>query len=310
MTHPRILVIVGPTASGKSALGIHIARILDGEIISADSRQIYSDFTIGTAKPSVQERGGIRHHLIDCFPLEKSYTAGQFGIDAARIIEEIAARGRVPVIVGGSGLYLQALIDGFFDGPSAPNDIRERLYERLRKEGGAVLLEELRTIDPEIARTMNYKTVHRIIRALEVYEHTGVPLSQHHHRQNPGPRYNVFMVGLTWTRTALYERINARVDAMIEEGFIDEVRNLNLHGFSQSLNALRTVGYQEVMAFLRGEYPEEEVLRLIKRNTRRYAKRQLTWFRRDTRIHWYPISREIEMGTIAQKIADEFRQRV
>lgn len=307
MTNPRILVVVGPTASGKSVFGVRVAQILDGEIISADSRQIYTDLTIGTAKPTEKERDSIPHHLIDHISLEKGFTAGQFGIEAGRIIKEIVTRKKIPVIVGGSGLYIQALIDGFFEGISAPNEIRGRLYERLHKEGGAVLLDELRTIDPDIARTMNPKTTHRIIRALEIYECTGIPLSKHHSCQNREPRYNPFMVGLAWNRVQLYDRIDTRVDVMIERGLVDEVKQLKHRGYDESLNALHTVGYQEVFAFLRGEYPEAEMIRLIKRNTRRYAKRQLTWFRRDERIHWYPISDESRIEITAHRVADEFR---
>ncbi len=307
MANQRVLVVVGPTASGKSIFGVRAAQILGGEIVSADSRQIYTHLTIGTAKPSEKERDGIPHHLIDCVPLEKHFTAGQFGIEAGEIIEEIMSREKVPIIVGGSGLYLQALIDGFFDGPSAQNEIREQLYERLKKEGGDALLEELRTIDPDIARTMNPKTIHRIIRALEVYECTDIPLSKHHHLQKRESRYNPFMVGLAWDRAKLYERINARVDSMIKKGLVDEVQQLSRQGYNESLNALRTVGYQEVFAFLRGDYSEVEMIRLIKRNTRRYAKRQLTWFRRDERIHWYPISEESDIETIAREVASAFR---
>ncbi len=303
----RILIVVGPTASGKSILGVRLAQILDGEIISADSRQIYSDLSIGTAKPSLNDRGGIPHHLMDCYPLEKHCTAGQFSIESERIIEDIISRNHVPVIVGGSGLYVQALVDGIFEGPEAPNELRQRLYERLQREGGEVLLEELRSVDPVIAQTMNPKTTHRIIRALEVYEYTGVPLSKHHILQNRESRYDPFFAGLAWDRRQLYERINTRVDSMIEHGLIDEVRQLDRRGYNESFHALQTVGYQEVFAFLRGEYSEAEMLRLLKRNTRRYAKRQLTWFRRDKRIHWYHISDDSGIGALADLIASEFR---
>ncbi len=154
---------------------------------------------------------------------------------------------------------------------------------------------------------MNPKTTHRIIRALEIYECTGIPLSKHHSCQNREPRYNPFMVGLAWNRVQLYDRIDTRVDVMIERGLVDEVKQLKHRGYDESLNALHTVGYQEVFAFLRGEYPEAEMIRLIKRNTRRYAKRQLTWFRRDERIHWYPISDESRIEITAHRVADEFR---
>jgi tRNA dimethylallyltransferase len=305
-TNPKILAIVGPTASGKSAVGVRLAKILKGEIISADSRQIYKDLTIGTAKPTETERAGIAHHLIDCYPLEKHFTAGQFGVEAGRIIDEINRRKNIPIVVGGSGLYIQALIDGFFDGPSAPNEIRERLNERLHKEGGAVLLEELRRIDHEITKRMNPKTTHRIVRALEVFECTGVPLSKHHFDQNRKPRYSAYLAGLVWDRALLYEKINSRVDRMIDGGLIDEVQQLIRRGYDESPNALQTVGYQEVFAFIRGDYSKSEMIRLIKRNTRRYAKRQMTWFRRDKRIRWYPVSDESEINTIAQSIADDF----
>ncbi len=306
--HPAVLVIAGPTASGKSALGILLADKLGGEIISADSRQLYQGLTIGTAKPSSEELKKVRHYFIDTYPLSHHCNAGEFGKEASDVVNLITQKNKIPIIVGGSGLYIQAFIDGLFEGPPANPEVREELMTRIKMEGSEALLQELIEVDPAIAGTMNPKTIHRIVRALEVYRTTGIALSRHHELQKREEKYRTHMVGLEWERPVLYQRINDRVDRMLRDGLIDEVKSIRANGFTPAnCNPLRTVGYQEVFDFLDNVISETEMIRLIKRNTRRYAKRQLTWFHADSRIHWHHIAHESEIANIAERVQTEFQ---
>ncbi|WP_262899681.1 tRNA (adenosine(37)-N6)-dimethylallyltransferase MiaA [Rhodocaloribacter litoris] len=272
-------MIAGPTATGKTWLSIELAERVGAEIVSADSRQVYRGLDIGTAKPTVEERRGIPHHFIDELELEVPFSAGRFAAAARERIRSILERGRLPVVVGGSTLYLHALIHGLPDLPEADPDLRHALNQRLAREGGEALYRELQRVDPGFAATLDPTKTQRLVRGLEVYYATGRPLSSFPTTPpEPGFRYRV--VVLCRDRKELYARINARVDAMIEAGLVDEVRALAAQGYDERINALNTIGYREVFAHLRGEIPFGEMVRLIKRNTRRYAKRQMTWFRR------------------------------
>jgi tRNA dimethylallyltransferase len=305
----KILCIVGPTASGKTALAIKIAQALGGEILSADSRQIYKLLTIGTAKPSVTELKAVPHHFIDILMPDEHFSAGDFGDQGRRLIEDLGGRNIVPVVAGGTGLYVEALVDGLFDGPPIQHALREKLEERVKAEGGgAGLLEELRLVDPAAAARMLPTNTRRIIRALEVYQTTGIPLTVHHENQKRDQIYDAIFIGLEWDRKVLYERINARVDRMLEAGFLDEVKQLLDAGFDERYKALQTVGYKEAYAFLRGELTRARMIELMKQNTRRFAKRQLTWFRYDDRIRWYPVGQEAEIAQIASAAAEAFKQ--
>lgn len=286
-----VLALIGPTAVGKSAVGLELAERLGGEIISADSRQIYRPLTVGTAKPTPAELARVPHHFIDELDLSEPFSAGQFAEQAARRIEAVLQRGAVPLIVGGSTLYVEALLHGLSDIPSTSAHTRRRLMERLDEEGPEALFEELRGVDPASAATMDHTKTQRVVRALEVYEDTGRPLSFYHAQRSPAP-FRFAPIVLTRPRPELYERINTRVDRMLEAGLIEENRRLLEHAPTAGLNPLRTIGYREPMAFLRGEIEHDEMVRLLKRNSRRYAKRQLTWFRRHEEYRWLDLREE------------------
>ena len=303
--YPQILVVAGPTGSGKTPLSVFLASLCNGEIISADSRQIYRYMDIGTAKPSQAELNAVKHHFIDILNPDKDYNAGQFAKDARTIIDDIIARKKIPIVVGGSGLYIEALIDGFFEGPGADFEFRARYNERYEKEGGEILLEELRRVDPNAASKMHPSNNRRIIRALEVYHITGMPISKLQKETEPLP-FSSYFVALDWDRDALYKRIENRVDIMMENGLIAEVKNLQQLGYSKDLNSLQTVGYKEVFQHLDGGISYDEMVELIKRNTRRYAKRQLTWFRPDTRIHWLKVEENVRLEDLAKMIVVDF----
>ncbi len=302
---PRVLVIVGPTASGKTAVSILVAKILHGEILSADSRQVYRHMDIGTAKPSPRQRKEIRHHFIDDLSPDLPFNAGEFGKRGRALIASILRAKNVPIIVGGSGLYLQALVDGFFEGPSADERIRKQIAGRMNTEGAEALLKELELVDPVAASRMIPANTRRIIRALEVYHLTGTPISR---LQQTRVRmaFRPVIAGLRWPREELYERIDRRVDAMVEEGLIDEVRGLLAMGYSPEENALQTVGYRETVQYLRGDISRDRMVELVKRNSRRYAKRQMTWFRRDHRIRWFDVDGERDYPVLAEQICRYF----
>jgi len=299
---PTILVIVGPTASGKTFLALEIARCTPAEIISADSRQVYQLLTIGTAKPTLDELKEVKHYFVDKILPDQFFSAGEFGVDGRKIIDKIVEREKLPIVVGGTGLYVRSLVDGLFSGPGRKEDIREELEARLESEGAKALLAQLRRVDPEAAARMLPSNQRRIIRALEVYYATGKPISQHHGEHEKKKFFNPVFVGLQWERKKLYDRINYRVDRMLAAGFLDEVKGLLSHGYDDRHKSLQTVGYKEAFAFLRKEVSYERMVELMKQNTRRFAKRQLTWFRKDARIRWFDIEEEGEIPRIAERI--------
>lgn len=296
-----VIVIGGPTASGKSALALELSRHLPIEILSADSRQIYKHLDIGTAKPSPDELAAVPHHFIDIFTPDRDYNSGEFSDDARKVIEEVRARGNTPVIAGGSGLYIQALIDGFFNGPGRDEEIRSRLELEMESVGREEMYRRLSEIDPDAAMTMDPTKPRRIVRALEVYALTGRRISELQKENDPLPYRSVFFA-LQWDRAKLYACINRRVEAMIDAGLIAEVERLSAMGYPRALNALQTVGYREVFQYLEQEIPFEEMVRLIKQNSRRYAKRQLTWFRADERIHWLPMNSHRSIPVVAEEL--------
>ncbi|MEZ4703380.1 MAG: tRNA (adenosine(37)-N6)-dimethylallyltransferase MiaA [Rhodothermales bacterium] len=289
---PPIIVLTGPTAIGKTALSLDLARRLDAEIVSVDSRQIYRELNIGTAKPGLAERGGIVHHLIDAWPLEAPLSAGIYTREAEACIRDIVSRGKTPLVVGGSTLYLAALTQGLSDIPDVPEAVRETVMARLQAEGPDALYRELERVDAASAATMDATKTQRLVRALEVYLGTGQPLSYYHGTVQP-PAFAYRTIVLDTDRTVLYDRIERRVDAMLANGLVEEVRGLLARGIDPALPALRTIGYQEPIAMLRGEIDEAEMTRLIKRNTRRYAKRQLTWFRRYPAYEWVDVDEAV-----------------
>jgi tRNA dimethylallyltransferase len=306
---PRILAIVGPTGSGKSALALSVADRCESELVSADSRQIYQGLDIGTAKPSLAEREKVRHHFVDTLPPSIEFSAGQFGSAARDEIADILRRNRLPILVGGSGLYIRAVLDGLSNTPPKDPEIRASLEKLLKNDGLENLMNALKAVDPLTVEKMKEITPRRVIRALEVHRITGTPISQMQAEENEEASFDSYQAGLLWERSELYQRIEKRVDAMISSGLVDEVRSLKSKGLGRDLNALNTVGYKEVFDFLDGNIDKEEMIRLIKRNSRRFAKRQMTWFKRDSRIHWIHVSGEDWLEKATQKIVDVINAR-
>lgn len=288
---PRLIIICGPTASGKSELGVRLARELDGEIVNADSLQVYRGMDIGTAKTTMAERGGIPHHLIDVVAPDQPFSAADFAEAANLVIAGIITRGKRPIVVGGTGLYIRALLHGLVDSPDNDGTLRRELQAEALEKGNQAMLDQLQRVDPELARRTHPNNLLRIIRGLEVFHLTGVPLSRHQQEHSfSGRQYDSLQIGIRVERRELYARINARVDRMLDGGLLDEVQGLLARGFGRELKAMRSIGYKEATACLAGEYGLEEAVRLIKRNTRHYAKRQLTWFNSVSDIIWleYP----------------------
>lgn len=282
----KVIVIVGPTCSGKTKVGISLAEKLHTEIISADSRQIYKYLNIGSAKPSKEELLRIKHHFIDFLELDENYNVSKFESDSLRVVESLLDNRKIPVVVGGSGLYIKALVDGIFDSVESDSEYREKLHEQREKFGNEYIFEELKKIDPESSSRMLPQNWKRVMRALEVFHLTGQPISKHQTDYKRQIDVKFILFGLNWNRAKLYTNIEHRVDEMIEKGLVDEVNNILDRGYSKDINALNTVGYKEIISFLENEITLEYAIELIKRNTRRYAKRQMTWFRKTEGINW------------------------
>ena len=287
-----VVCIVGPTASGKTALSIALARAFDGEIISADSMQIYRGMDIGTAKPSPAERAGIPHHMLDVADPEEDYSVARYVEEASRAIADIHLRGKLPIVAGGTGLYVDSLLRGM-DFAESPGDavLRRALAERAQREGSGELYAELARVDPEQAARLHINDTKRIIRALEVFYATGERLSEHNRRTREYPaRYRAAVIGLTYAdRALLYGRIEARVDQMLEDGLVDELRTLLGRGVPESATSMQAIGYKELRPYLAGEKSLAEAAADLKQATRRYAKRQITWFRRNPDIRWFTV---------------------
>ncbi len=282
-----LVAVVGPTGVGKTEVGIYLAEHLEGEIVNFDSVQVYRYLDIGTAKPTPEERKRAVHHLVDFLEPDEEFNAARFVELADQIIQEIHARGKQPILVGGTGLYLKALLHGLFE-VGEVSQIREKLKKRWAQEGLASLYEELKRLDPETAQKLSPTDWVRILRALEVYYATGKPFSELAKRHSFAERrYPCLKIGLTLPREELYQRLDKRVDQMLEAGLLEEVKKLLQMGFSPELKPLRAIGYRHLIAYLRGEMDLEEAVRQMKRDTRRYAKRQLTWFRADPEVIWF-----------------------
>lgn len=310
----ELLIIVGPTAVGKTGASLMLAEELGAEIVSADSMQVYRGMDIGTAKPAAEERARIPHHMIDVAEPVEEYSVGEFLRGAEAAISDIVSRGKVPLVVGGTGLYVRALTDGLFEGPAADREYREMLVERERSEGPGTLHRELVAKDPRAAVRIHPSDIRRIVRALEVHHAGGVPISSIHdgHRAARTSR-PVRMAGLTRTRPELYGRIERRVDEMMAAGFIEEVTALRDAGCTRDMVSMQALGYKQIMAHLDCETSLDEAVGLIKRDTRRYAKRQYTWFNREPRINWVNVSGityEGDMLPLLKKALDIFGDMV
>jgi tRNA dimethylallyltransferase len=285
----RLLGIVGPTAVGKSRLAIQLAQELDGEIVNADSRQVYRFMDIGTAKPSPQERAIVPHHVIDVVSPNENFSLAQYQQLAIKAIEDIQQREKLPIVVGGSGQYVWSVLEGWGIPPVAPNpELRQGLEARAEQGEGDKLHEELSAVDPESAQRIDPRNVRRTIRALEVFSATEMPLSQLQGKVEPP--FDVFVIGLTADRDELYRRIDARVDGMIEQGLVDEVKRLVSRGFDFNMPALTSIGYRQIGQFLRDELTLPGAIQQMKFETHRLARQQYTWFQLDdSRIHWFDV---------------------
>ena len=287
---PKIVCVVGPTGCGKTALGVLLAKAFGGEVVSCDSMQLYRGMTIGTAAPTEAETQGVPHHMVGVIDPREDYSVARYAEDAAACADDILRRGRLPIFVGGTGLYLDALIRGHGYAPGAAGGkVRGELERRWDAEGGAALFAQLRRVDPESADRLHPNDKKRVIRALEVCLETGEPLSLHQARTAAvPPRYDPIRFGLAFEdREEMKRAIDARVDRMVEQGLFDEVRALLDAGVPRTATAMQAIGYKECLRFLAGDCPEEEAVAEIKLRSRQYAKRQLTWLRREADIHWF-----------------------
>ena len=301
------MLLTGPTAVGKTELSLQLATILSAEIISADSRQVYRYMDIGTAKPTVEERRSIPHHFINVRTPDQEYSAGSFGEDARACIGDLHARGKQAVVAGGSGFYIQALVDGLYAPKISDSRIKAKWRALYHSRGADSLMQELEAVDPASAGRLHPNDMQRIVRALEVYELTGRPLSDFQPQRAHAADFFPVFIGLNRERDALYQRIEKRVDKMIGDGLLKEVEQLQAMGYDASLNAMQTVGYREVFAYQAGLFSFEEMVGEIKKNTRRYAKRQMTWFSKDRRIRWFDIG-SLDNETVIDRILRVFDQ--
>jgi tRNA dimethylallyltransferase len=300
MSQKTLIVVLGPTAIGKTSLAIRLAQKFQAEIISADSRQFYREMNIGTAKPTIEDLSNVQHHFINSHHINETFSVGDFEKIGLEKLSEIFQTKDVAVLVGGSGLYLNAICTGFDELPRANPAIRIRLNQQLKEEGISILQKQLETLDPEYYIKVARDNPQRLIRALEVCISTGNTFSSYHQGKTKIRDFRIIKIGLNTVREALYKRINDRVDQMIEAGLVNEVKSLTSY---RDFNALNTVGYTELFDFLDGNITLEHAIELIKQNTRRFAKRQLTWFRKDDEIRWFETDQypEIE-DCIVQKI--------
>ncbi len=287
-----LIVILGPTGIGKSNLSIDLAKEFQTEILSCDSRQMYRELKIGTAVPEPIQLATVQHHFIGNLSIHDYYNASEFEVQALQVLERIFQQSNYALLVGGSGLYIDALIKGIDELPGINNQVRENLKHRLKVEGLESLTTELQNIDPEYYKTVDLNNSKRIVKALEVFYVSGKPYSTFRMQQIKKRHFAIIQIGLQMDREELYRRINQRVDKMLEAGLVEEARQFFNY---RNLNALNTVGYKELFGHFNGEYDMEEAVRLIKRNSRRYAKRQITWWNRDKSIHWFHPTQKKEI---------------
>lgn len=305
MSAPLLPSVIGATASGKTALAVEVARLCGAEILSADSRQVYRRLDAGTAKPTAAERAAARHHLVDVADPEETYTAARFGREARAAAGEVRARGRVPLLVGGSGLYLRAAERGLFTGPAADAGLRALLRREAETLGDEAMHARLAAADPETAARLHAADRVRVTRALEVLALTGEPLSAHYrkHRQEPSP-FRFLRFGIEWEREELARRIARRVDAMLSAGWIEEVEQLVHLGLPTEAPAWKALGYREIRDGIAGGAAREEIREGIVGATRRFAKRQRTWFRSLEGVTWFHVAKEADVVRIAARIAE------
>jgi len=286
-----LIVVVGPTAIGKTNLGIQLAKLFNCEIVSADSRQFYKEMCIGTAVPSAYELQQANHHFIQHISIQDPYSVGDFEKDGLAKLEALFKKNKYAILVGGSGLYIDAITKGLDTFPEISHDIRENLKKRYKQEGLETLQQQLKVLDPDYYTKVDIHNTHRVMRALEVCISSGKPYSSFINKKTSNRPFNSIKIGITAPREIIYDRINMRVDSMMKEGLLQEVKSLVSY---KSLNALNTVGYKEIFEFLDGKWELDFAISEIKKNTRRFAKRQLTWFRKDEEITWFDFQEHID----------------
>lgn len=297
----KVISVVGPTASGKTALGVALAQRFHGEVVSFDSMQIYRRMDIGTAKPTQEEMQGIPHHMIDVAEPEENWSVARYVEAAVPVVEDILSRGKTPILVGGTGLYVDSLLSGRSFAVQATG-WREKLQAQAKAEGILTLLEELRQVDPEAAARLHPADEKRIIRALEVWHETGQTITQHNRQtQALPPRYQAVTIGLNFAdRTDLHQRVARRVDEMVKRGLYDEIRDLLASGVPENCTAMQAIGYKEIVAAMKNGTSLDEAAEEVKLRTRQYAKRQLTWFRRNPETNWYFWQKEPDFQALIQ----------
>lgn len=287
-----LILVVGPTAVGKTDLCLNLAKKFKTEIVSCDSRQFYREMNLGTAKPTQFELATVRHHLINSLSIEEEYDVRKFEQDALQILDQLFKKSKVAIMTGGSGLFADAIVDGLDEIPDVDAEIRKSLISELETKGLEWLQIEVKKVDPEYFEAVDRQNPQRLMRALEVYRGTGLKFSSFRIKKKASRPFQVIKIGLERDRNELYQRIDRRMDQMIAAGLFDEADAL--FG-KRHLNALQTVGYSEIFGYLEGKYDQVEAIRLLKRNSRRYAKRQLTWFRRDSQIRWFQPDQQKEI---------------
>lgn len=292
MHSKKLIVISGPTAVGKTEVSLRLAEYFKTEIISADSRQVFKELMIGTAKPSMEELSRVPHHFISSHSIEESYDAGVYGRDALALIQTLFKKYDSLILCGGSGLYIKAVLEGFDDMPEIPAGMRRQIVAEYESKGIAWLQEEVKKSDPDYFQQVDINNPQRLIRAIELFKASGSRMSQLRSKEKHRHDFEILKIGLELEREELYQRIDARMDAMIGRGLFEEAQRFFTR---RELNALQTVGYREIFDYLEGKYDREEAIRLLKRNTRRYAKRQLTWFKRDPDVQWFRPDQTDEM---------------
>ncbi len=291
MEKDKLIVVLGPTSVGKTKVSVDIAKNIDSEIISTDSMQIYKEMDIGTAKVTEGEKEGIKHHMIDLVGPDKEFTVYDYQNLSLKIIDNLLQGNKTPILVGGSGLYINSILyDLDFNKVSSNEDVREKYYNLEKEKGKMYIYNMLKEKDPEAAEKIHPNNVKRVVRALEVLEITGEKYSQNSNFRKYSNKYDFIIIGLEMNRELLYNRINTRVDEMIKEGLIKEVKELYDKGYDKSYQSMQAIGYKEIIDFLEGDISQAEAVRLIKRNTRRFAKRQITWFKPDDRIKWFDMT--------------------
>ena len=298
-----VIVLVGPTAIGKSRVAIEVAKMLGTEVLTADSTQVYRGMDIGTDKPSSEERREVAHRLIDLVNPDEPFNAGEYRRHAVAEIDRLHHEHRIPLVVGGTGLYVRALLRGLWPGPPVDWILRRQLEQEAQERGFAALYQELGEVDPQRACRVHPNDSVKVLRALEIYRQTGQPASQAHEQHGFQEKpFTALLLGMTMDRDALYQRIDQRVHIEIEKGLVEETRRLLSHGYARNLTSMKSLGYRQMAGFLEGEYEFDEAVRLLKRDTRHFAKRQMTWFRKEPEIEWTTVLPDESSANITTRI--------